>query len=49
MLNTYTQTQLMCAFDEALVEAGSQLCPACGDYKGIMTVSEFQAVYGEDY
>jgi hypothetical protein len=49
MLNSYAKTQLMCAFDESLVEASAKLCPTCGDYKGIMTIADFQTVYGEEY
>lgn len=49
ILNTYAQTQLMCCFCENLISATENFCGGCGEYKGIMTVAQFQEIYGEDY
>lgn len=47
MLNDYAKTQLMCCFCENLQPSDVQVCGWCGEYKGIMTVANFQEIYGE--
>ena len=49
MLNTYSVTQLMCAYCEKLIGADETYCEPCNEYKGIMTVAQFQKTFGEDF
>lgn len=49
ILNYYAKTQLMCAFCENLLPEDCKICSTCLDYKGIMTILDFQKIYGEEY
>ena len=49
MLNTYAQTQLMCCYCEGLLPENAQWCEPCGEYKGVMTIAQFQKTFGEDF
>ena len=46
-LNDYASTQLMCAFCENLLPSDAKWCASCNEYKGVMTVEQFEKVYGE--
>ena len=47
MLNDYATKTYMCSFCETLV-GENQLCPKCNDYKGIMTIAEFSAIFEDE-
>ena len=48
-LNSYATTQLMCVFCEGLLPDNAQWCEPCKEYKGVMTIADFQKYYGEEY
>lgn len=48
-LNSYAQTQLMCVYCEGLLPENAQWCNFCNEYKGVMTIADFQKIYGEEY
>mgnify|MGYP006269384679 CR=1 FL=1 len=48
-LNTYAETQLMCAYCEKLLQENAEWCEPCGEYKGVMTIATFQKYFGEEY
>jgi len=37
---------LICAFCENVYKSGTKVCWNCQEYKGIMTIEEFDAIYG---
>jgi hypothetical protein len=37
---------LICAFCENVYKSGTKVCGKCEDYKGIMSVKEFDEIYG---
>jgi hypothetical protein len=49
LLNDYSKTQLMCVYCEGLLPNNAQWCESCKEYKGVMTIANFHAIYGEDY
>ena len=48
-LNSYVDTQLMCAYCEGLLPENAMFCNFCKEYKGVMTIANFQKIYGEEY
>ena len=48
-LNSYATTQLMCVFCEGLLPDNALWCEPCKEYKGVMTIADFQKYYGEEY
>ena len=49
LLNTYSQTQLMCCYCENLLPSDAKWCVTCNEYKSVMTIADFQKIYGEEY
>jgi RNA polymerase subunit RPABC4/transcription elongation factor Spt4 len=48
-LNSYANTQLMCVYCEGLLPEDAKWCEGCQEYKGVMTITDFQKTYGEEY
>jgi len=48
-LNSYAKTQLMCIYCEGLLPEDAKWCNFCNEYKGVMTIEQFQLTYGEEY
>jgi RNA polymerase subunit RPABC4/transcription elongation factor Spt4 len=46
-LNDYAQDTKICCFCERIFDADEFLCGLCNDYKGMMTIAEFNRVYGD--
>lgn len=46
LLNDYSKTQLMCCYCENLLPSNAQWCKSCGEYKGVMTIEQFELIYG---
>jgi len=44
-----TDERLVCVFCDNEVSVDIPVCMACGEYKGIMTVSEWEAYTGESW
>lgn len=38
--------KMICCFCEKDLEMGARICGYCNDYKGVMTVTEFEKIYG---
>ena len=38
--------KLICCFCEKEFSAGTKICVICNDYKGLMTIENFDAIYG---
>jgi formate-dependent nitrite reductase cytochrome c552 subunit len=38
---------LICCFCETEYLLGTKICSFCNEYKGLMTISDFEKVYGE--
>lgn len=38
--------KLICCFCERLCSAETEWCDNCDEYKGLMTIAEFDAIYG---
>ena len=38
--------KMICCFCEKDFPAGTKICGYCNDYKGIMTLDDFQKTYG---
>ena len=49
MLNDYANTQLMCCYCENLLPSDAKWCETCNEYKSVMTVADFQEMFGVDY
>ena len=43
----FDESTLVCAFCETIYEADTKVCYVCEDYKGLMTIVEFEHTYGE--
>jgi len=39
--------KLICCFCETEYNFGTRFCTLCNDYKGMMTITEFEKTYGE--
>jgi hypothetical protein len=40
-------TKLICCFCEKVYSEGTLFCDFCNEYKGLMTISEFDKIYGK--
>lgn len=49
LLSEYAETQLMCEYCENLVPENQGYCIPCNEYKSVMTIAQFQKIYGEEY
>lgn len=43
----FDESTLVCAFCETIYEQNTKVCYVCEDYKGLMTIAEFEHTYGE--
>lgn len=39
--------KLICCFCESVYSAETKFCGFCNEYKGLMTIEEFDAIYGQ--
>ena len=39
--------KLICCFCEKEFSAGTKFCVICNDYKGLMTIEDFENIYGK--
>lgn len=47
-MNTLNKEKtIVCCFCDTILENGSMFCYKCREYKGIMTLADFEKYYGE--
>lgn len=39
---------MICCFCEKTFSAGTRFCVICNDYKGLMTIEDFEKTYGKE-
>ena len=42
-----TLEKMICCFCDTEVHLGDKFCARCNEYKGLMTLDEYERVYGE--
>lgn len=44
----YGLESIICVFCETILEIDAMYCSTCNDYKGLMTVQQFNTTYGNN-
>lgn len=48
-LQEYAKTQLICAFCDNLLPANAEWCESCQEYKGVMTLCDYENAFGTEW